>query len=55
MVSDKYTKNGLPYIISNRDEKQKKKEENILEKTALTITGHYRFEYNKKIERLINS
>ena len=55
MVSDKYTKNGVPYIISNSDTKQKKKEENILEKTALTITGHYRFEYNKKIERLINS
>ena len=55
MVSDKYTKDGVPYIISNRNEKQKKKEENILEKTDLNITGHYRFEYNKKIEKLINS
>ena len=55
MVSDKYTKDGVPYIISNRNEKQTKKEENILEKTSLNITGHYRFEYNKKIEKLINS
>ena len=49
MISDKYNKNGIPYIISNRDENQKQKEENILEKTDMTITGHYRFEYNKKI------
>lgn len=55
IVSDKYNKNGIPYIISNRSEKQKKKEENILENTDMTITGHYRFTYNKKLEKLINS
>ena len=55
IVSDKYNKNGVPYIISNRSDKQKQKEENILEKTDMTLTGHYRFEYNKKIEKLINS
>lgn len=55
MVSDKYTKDGVPYVIQNRDEKQKQKEENCLEKTDMEITSHYRFEYNKKIEKLINS
>lgn len=55
IVSDKYNKNGVPYIISNRSDKQKQKEENILEKTDMTITGHYRFEYSKKLEKLINS
>ena len=54
MVSDKYTKDGVPYIIQNRDEKQKKKEENRLEKTTMQITEHYRFEYNKKLHELIN-
>lgn len=55
MVSDKYTKDGVPYLIQNRDETQKQKEENRLEETDMEITGHYRFEYNKKIEKLINS
>lgn len=55
MVSDKYTKDGVPYVIQNRAEKQKQKEENRLEKTDMEITSHYRFEYNKKIEKLINS
>ena len=54
MVSDKYTKDGVPYLIQNRDEKQKQKEENRLEKTDMEITSHYRFEYNKKLEKLIN-
>ena len=55
MVSDKYNKNGVPYIITNRSNQQKSKEENILEKTDMIITSHYRFEYNKKLEKLINS
>ena len=55
MVSDKYTIDGVPYIIHNIDTKQKSKEENFLEKTDMKITGHYRFEYNKKLQELINS
>lgn len=55
MVSDKYTKDGVPYLIQNRDETQKVKEENRLEETDMEITGHYRFEYTDKIQELINS
>ena len=55
MVSDKYTIDGVPYLIQNRDEKQKVKEENRLEKTDMQITGHYRFEYSKKLQELIDS
>lgn len=55
LVSDKYTKDGVPYLIQNRDTTQKQKEENRLEETDMEITGHYRFEYNKKLEQLINS
>ena len=55
MISDKYTKEGVPYIIHNISTKQKQKEENILEKTKMKITGHYRFEYTKKIAKLIKS
>ncbi len=55
MVSDKYTIDGVPYLIQNRDEKQKVKEENRLEKTDMKITGHYRFEYSKKLQELIDS
>lgn len=55
IVSDKYTKDGVPYIISNRSTTQKQKEENIIEKITMDITSHYRFEYNKKLEKLINS
>ena len=55
MISDKYTIDGVPYIIHNLNTKQKSKEENFLEKTDMKITGHYRFEYNKKIQELINS
>lgn len=54
MVSDKYTKDGVPYLIQNRDETQKEKEENRLEITDMKITGHYRFEYNNKIKKLLD-
>ena len=54
IVSDKYTKEGIPYIISHR-EKQQEKEENLLKNTEMKVTGHYRFEYNKKLQELIYS
>lgn len=54
MTSDKYNKNGVPYLIQNRDETQKQKEEDRLEKTEMKVTDHYRFEYNDKIKELIN-
>lgn len=54
MVSDKYNKNGVPFLIQNRDESQKQKEEDRLEITDMQITGHYRFEYNEKLGKLIN-
>ncbi len=53
IVSDKYTKDGVPYIISHR-KNQKQKEENILETIDMKITGHYRFEYNKKLQSIID-
>ena len=55
MISDKYTKDAVPYIISNRSTKQKQKEENLIEAENITITSHYRFENNEKIQKLINS
>lgn len=55
MVSDKYNKNGVPYLIQNRDESQTEKEEDRLEETDMEVTGHYRFEYNEKLENLIKS
>lgn len=55
IVSDKINKNGIPYIIHLHDDKQKSKEEDILETTDMAITDHYRFEYNEKLEKLINS
>lgn len=55
MVSDKYNKNGVPYLVQNRDETQKHKEEDRLEKTEMKVTSHYRFTYNKDIEKLINN
>lgn len=55
MVSDKYTKDGVPYIIQNRSDNQKQKEENRLVDTDMEITGHYRFEYTDKIQKLIDS
>lgn len=54
MVSDKYNKNGIPYLIQNRDETQKEKEEDRLEITDMQVTGHYRFEYNDNLQKLIN-
>jgi len=54
MISDKYNKNGVPYVIQNRDETQKEKEEDRLEITDMEVTGHYRFEYTQKIQELIN-
>ena len=55
MISDKYTKDAVPYLIQNRDGNQKNKEENRLEKTKMEITGHYRLKYTKKLEKLIKS
>ena len=54
MISDKYNINGVPYVIQNRDETQKQKEEDRLETTEMKVTGHYRFTYTDKIEKLIN-
>ncbi len=54
MVSDKYNQNGVPYIILNRGENQTQKEEDYLEKSESKVTSHYRFEYNTKIQELIN-
>ena len=54
MISDKYNINGVPYLIQNRDETQKQKEEDRLETTEMKVTGHYRFTYTDKIEKLIN-
>lgn len=53
MVSDKFNKNGVPYLIQNRDETQKEKEEDRLEITDMKVTGHYRFIYNDKLLNLI--
>ena len=54
MVSDKLNKKGVPYIIQNRDETQKEKEEDRLEITEMKVTGHYRFTYSKKLQKLID-
>ena len=54
MVSDKYNVKGIPYLIQNRDEKQKQKEEDRLEKTDMKLTGHYRFMYNDKVKKLLD-
>ncbi len=54
MISDKYNINGVPYLIQNRDKTQKQKEEDRLETTEMKVTGHYRFTYTDKIEKLIN-
>lgn len=53
MIGEKYNKNGVPYLVQNRDESQKQTEENRLEKTDMKITGHYRFKYTKALEKLI--
>lgn len=54
MVSDKLNKKGIPYLIQNRDETQKQKEEDRLEITDMKVTGHYRFIYTKKLQKLID-
>lgn len=54
MISDKYNKNGVPFVIQNRDETQKEKEEDRLEITDMEVTGHYRFEYSEKLQEIIN-
>lgn len=54
MVGEKYNKNGVPYLVQNRDEKQKQTEENRLEKTDMKVTGHYRLKYSKELQDLIN-
>ena len=45
--------NGIPYLIQNRSEEQEEKEEDRIEKTDMSITGHYRFTYNRELKRLI--
>lgn len=55
MCSDKRNAKAIPYLIQNRDETQTEKEEDRLEITDMTITGHFRFTYNKKIEKIIKS
>lgn len=54
MISDKRNANGIPYLIQNGSEEQKEKEEDRLETTPMKVTGHYRFTYNEKIQKLIN-
>ena len=54
MISDKYNINGVPYLIQNRDETQKQKEEDRLETTEMKVTGHYRFTFNGDIKKLMN-
>lgn len=53
ILSNKYTKDGVPYIIHSIDEKQKQKYENVLEKIDMNITGHYRFVYKDDFEKLM--
>ena len=54
MISDKMNKNGVPYLIQNGDEEQEEKEEDRLEITEMEVTGHYRFTYSEKLQKLIN-
>ena len=54
MVSEKYNKNGVPYLVQNRDESQKQTEEDRLEKMDMKVTGHYRFKYSKKLQDLVD-
>lgn len=55
IVSDKYNKNGIPYIIHIYNDKQKQKEEDVLETIDMTVTGHYRVTYNEKLDKILNS
>lgn len=54
LVGEKYNKNGVPYLVQNRDETQKHKEEDRLEKNDMKVTGHYRFNNTKKLQELVN-
>ncbi len=54
MVSDKRNAKGIPYLIQNRDETQEEKEEDRLEISDMKISYHFRFNYNEKLEKLIN-
>lgn len=54
IISDKRNENGIPYLIQNRDETQEEKEEDRLEKTEMSVTGHYRMTLNRELERLID-
>ncbi len=53
MIGEKYNKNGVPYLVQNRDSSQKQTEENRLEKTDMKITGHYRLKYTEDLKKLI--
>ena len=53
MVGEKYNKNGVPYLVQNRDTSQKQTEENRLEKTDMKITGHYRLKDSKELRELL--
>lgn len=54
MVGEKYNKNGVPYLVQNRDATQKETEEDMLEKNDMKVTGHYRFKYSKELQKLID-
>ena len=53
IISDKRSENGIPYIIHNRGNGQKEKEEDFLETTDMVITGHFRFFYDEKVKNLL--
>ena len=40
-------------LIQNRDPSQEEKEEDRLEKTEMSVTGHYRFTFSNDLKRLI--
>lgn len=54
MVGEKYNKNGVPYLVQNRDEKQKQTEEDRLEKTDMKVTGHYRLKSSSDLTKIVN-
>ncbi len=54
IISNKRNENGIPYLIHNFSSEQKEKEEDILETTEMVVTGHYRFKYERELQRIIN-
>lgn len=54
IISDKRNAQGVPYVIQNSDEEQTEKEEDVLLETPMTVTGHYRFTYTEKLQKLID-